>query len=169
MTAQNPTLGQDGQVFRFDSAESAYQLAVTMVQQASRALKLVSSDLEKGFYDREEFIEAVSRLARRHRLAEVRLLIRDVKPLVGQSHALLSLMDRLPSKISLRVMHPEYPNSSHSYLLVDSTGVVHRKDPAVYQGFACFNDAGRNRQLSEEFEAMWQRATPSPELRRLSL
>ncbi len=169
MTEPKQILGQDSQVHRFEAQEQAFELSLALIQQAQRSACLFSRDLDKGFYDREAMVDALSRLARRNRFTEVQILITDPKPLIGQSHALLTLAERLPSKVILRVMHPDYPNPNSSFMLVDDTGLMFRKDSSVYQGFVCFNDPGRCKQFDHDFRAIWQRATQSPELRRLSL
>jgi hypothetical protein len=137
--------------------------------QAGQRLWLYDRALHHDLYDRMRLREILSALARRHRLADIRLLIHDDKPLVKRRHQLVELMRRLPSKIELRLANPNYPNAEEPFLIADREGLVYRHRFDSPKGFAKLSDPGRVKRLQEEFQRMWDGARSSREMRQLPL
>ena len=162
-------LGEDSATWRFSNEEQMVSLMDSVVGQAGQRLWLYDRFLDHDLYDRHRFRELISRLARGHRLSEVRLLIHDDKPLVKRRHQLVELMRRLPSRIELRLVNDDYPVEDQPFLLADRAGVVYRHDFYKPEGFAKFADGGRVKLLSESFQRMWDAGRSSLELRELPL
>lgn len=162
-------LGTDSQSWLFSQERELMALLDSLVGQAGQRLWLYDRLLEHTLYDRYRFRELISVLARRHRLSEVRLLIHDDRPLVKKRHQLVELMRRLPSRIELRLVNPDYPTEDQPFVLVDRQGVLYRHDFGKPDGFARFDGAGRVKLLEEAFQRMWDAGRPSLELRELPL
>ncbi len=162
-------LGQDREAWLFDSDDGLRDLTDSVCGQARQRIWLYDRLLEHGLYDRFRLREIISGLARSHRLAEVRLLVHDDKPLVQRRHQLVELMRRLPSKIELRLVNPDYPNQQHPFLLADRDGLVMRHRFEAPDGLARFAAPGHVKRLAEDYQRMWDTATPSLELRELPL
>lgn len=162
-------LGQDQEAWLFDSDDALRGLTDSVCGQARQRLWLYDRLLEHGLYDRLRLREIVSALARRHRLSDVRLLIHDDKPLVQRRHQLVELMRRLSSKIELRLVNPDYPNQEQPFLLADREALVMRHRFESPAGVARFAEPGHVKRLTEDFQRMWDTATPSLELRELPL
>ncbi|MDX1597090.1 MAG: GNAT family N-acetyltransferase [Marinobacter sp.] len=162
-------LGKDRDSWLFKSETSLVSLLDSITGQASQRLWLYDRLLEHDLYDRTQFRELLSALARRHRLSEVRLLIHDDKPLVKRRHQIVELMKRLPSRIELRLVNDDYPVEERPFLLADREGVVYRHSFNSPEGFANFADGGRVKLLGEAFQRMWDTSRSSLELRELPL
>ncbi|MDX1633013.1 MAG: GNAT family N-acetyltransferase [Marinobacter sp.] len=162
-------LGQDRDAWLFDSDSDLRDLMDSVCGQARQRLWLYDRLLEHGHYDRFRLREIISGLARRHRLSEVRLLIHDDKPLVQRRHQLVELMRRLPSKIELRLVNPDYPNQEQPFLLADRDALVMRHRFESPAGVARFAEPGHVKRMAEDFQRMWDTASPSLELRELPL
>ncbi|RBW49851.1 GNAT family N-acetyltransferase [Marinobacter sp. F3R11] len=162
-------LGTDTQPWLFDTESSMTDLMDSIAGQAGQRLWLYDRLLDHDRYDRLRFRELVSSLARRHRLSEVRLLIHDDQPLVKRRHQLVELMRRLPSRIELRLVNPDYPHEDQPFIIADREGVLYRHDFTGPSGFAAFADSGRVRLLAENFQRMWDSGRQSLELRELPL
>lgn len=170
LTQKQPLiLRQDDSVWHFNSIRPWHDLLHTMAVQTSQRLWLYDQTLEHTLYNTALLSDALSSLARRHRLSEVRLLIHHDKPLVERRHAIADLVRRLPSKISLRLVNPDYPHEHAAFLLADQCGVMHRQHMDELEGFARFAAEGLARQFGEKFQRMWESSKPSAELRDLSM
>lgn len=162
-------LGADTQSWLFHRERQCTALLDSLVAQARQRLWLYDRTLGHDLYDRGRLRELVSELARHHRHSEVRLLIHDDKPLVKRRHALVQLMARLPSHVSLRLVNPARPCEDRPFVLVDRDGVLVRHGFDDASGFAGFADSARVRLLEETFRQMWEPGRASAELRRLPL
>lgn len=162
-------LGKDPESWLFESENNLVSLLDSITGQATQRLWLYDRLLEHDLYDRHQFRELLSALARRHRLSEVRLLIHDDKPLVKRRHQIVELMRRLPSRVELRLVNDDYPVEERPFMLADREGVVYRHSFNNPEGFANFADSGRVKLLGEAFQRMWDVSRSSLELRELPL
>ncbi|EAZ98842.1 GNAT family N-acetyltransferase [Marinobacter sp. ELB17] len=162
-------LGDDSRSWLFERPQQLVELMHSLAGQARQRLWLYDNTLDFDLYDQPRFCELVSRMARRHRLSDVRLLIQDDKALTQRRHGLVELMRRLPSRIELRLLSDATPPEKEPFLLADRQGVLYRHEFGGSQGFANFSDGGRVKSLEERFLQMWNASQRSMELRVLSL
>ncbi|TBW59140.1 GNAT family N-acetyltransferase [Marinobacter halodurans] len=166
----NPTiLGRDDSTWHFAQEGEYHNLLDTVAGQASQRIWLYDRLLEHDLYDRQRLRDIFSEMARRHRVCEIRLLVHDDKPLVQRRHQLVQLMKRLPSKIELRLVNPDYPSEEQAFLLADRDALAYRHRFDSLEGWARFADSGRVKLQAEAFQRMWDTARPSLELRELPL
>lgn len=163
------SLGSDESTHLFSSPEELKTLTSSMVSQASHKVRILSHHLNREIYDYEPIREALSKLARTNARSLIELLIVDEHSVVVSTPRLLELARRLPSSIQLKVINKAYPYDESAMVLVDRCGVIYQKEHSIYEGFANFNSAGRNKQLSEIFDQLWNHAQESQELRQLRL
>lgn len=162
-------LGQDEDTELFSSPEALKQLTASMLSQAGNKVRILSHHLNREIYDHGPIREALSKLARANARSTIELLIVDEHAVVVSSPRLLELARRLPSSIHLKVINNAYPYDESAMVLVDRCGVIFQKENTIYEGFANFNSASRNKQLSETFDHLWSHAVESQELRQLRL
>ncbi|MEX2474816.1 GNAT family N-acetyltransferase [Marinobacter sp.] len=162
-------LGEDQKSWAFSSEHLMITLLDSLAGQATQRLWLYDRLLEHSLYDRHQFREIVSAVARRHPLSDIRILIHDDKPLIKRRHRIIELMKRLPSRIELRLANEDYPLTDQPFVLADREGVLYRHDFYTPEGFASFSDGGRVRLLGETFHRMWDTGQRSLELRELPL
>jgi hypothetical protein len=162
-------LGEDENTHLFSSPDALKQLTSSMIGQATNKVRILSHHLNREIYDYEPIRDALSKLARSHARSIIELLIVDEHSVVVSTPRLLELARRLPSSIHLKVINKAYPYDESAMVLVDRCGVIYQKENSIHEGFANFNSAGRNKQLSEVFDHLWRHASESQDLRQLRL
>lgn len=137
---------------------------------ATRSIDIFSYQLARGLYEDKELLDAVSQLARRGAQARVRILVRDARSLQGNDHSLLTLVQRLPSRMELRVYAEGSPETQMGFFCVDAANLVHFLDEANLSGYARREARAEARQLLGEFDHLWLYGSRTDvNLRRLSL
>lgn len=159
-------LGEDGGRF---AAHDHAAVALDLARQCSRQLRLYSPDLDHALFDSDAFSTALSELARNHRQSEVRMLIRDSRPLVERGHRLVELARRLSSSVRIRIVDERADDLSESYLVADLRGVLCFDNREPESGWADYNNQPLAESFRDRFDQLWERADESPELRALHL
>lgn len=162
-------LGQDARTWHYHDERDCLDLMDSVAGQANQRIWLYDRLLEHDLYDRQRLRDIFSKMARRHRLCEIRLLVHDDKPLVQRRHKLVELMRRLPSKIELRLVNADYPCEEQPFLIADRQAIHYRHRFDGLEGWAKFADSGRVKLHAESFQRMWDAARPSLELRELPI
>jgi hypothetical protein len=157
------------QLLLLDGVTDFQEQSLKLVAQTRRNIAILSHDLDEPVYGSDEFVEAVSELARSSRYAEIQILVRNTKPLVETGHKLARLSQRLSSKIILRKLVIEPDDKDMGFMLCDSTGLLYKNDDAVYKGFANFDAAVEIKHLREVFNYVWQYGEPELELQVLNI
>lgn len=149
-----------------ESLSQAQEIALQIVTQARRRLWLYSRDLDPHLYGTSAMLEALKRFAIESRGGELRILLQDPTSPLRNTHPLIPLAQRLSSSIVIRVPEVEqdrqYPAA---FLLDDRGGYLMRPIGSRYEGTANLYAPGRQRQLREYFDQVWERSLPDPELR----
>ena len=100
----------------------------------------------------------------------VLIIIQDTLAVRSQPHLLIDLTQRLPSAFLLRTPVEaddlQYPSA---YIINDRDGYLFRQQSSNYLGVWSPSMPSRNRQLTEEFERLWQRCRACTEFRALGL
>jgi predicted GNAT family N-acyltransferase len=153
-----------------ESLEQARGLTVQLIAQARRRLWLYTRDLDALLYGTPDALAAIKAFALRSRESQIRVLLHDPRLPVHEGHGLIALSHRLPSRIDMRVIGEE-PDTQYAgaFLAEDSGGYLFRPVGSRFEGTADLHGPGRQRQLRDYFEQVWERALPSPELRPVSL
>lgn len=153
-----------------ESMEQARALSLRLIGQARRRLWLYTRDLDALLYGTADALQAIKAFALRNRETQVRVLLHDPTLPVREGHGLIALAHRLPSRVEMRVIGEE-PDTQYAgaFLAEDSGGYLFRPVGSRFEGSADLHGPGRQRQLRDYFEQVWERAVPSPELRPLGL
>lgn len=124
--------------------------------EASRTLDIFSHQLVRSLYTDDELVSAMSNLARRGPQSKIRILVRDPRPLYGGNHPLVSLAQRLPSHVLLRVYIEGAADDQMGFFCADSAHLVHFLDEPNLSGYARRNGKAESRHLLAEFQHVWQ-------------
>lgn len=162
-------LGIDELEFALQTREQVCITAQALATQARRELLLYTEDIEPAIFDRQPFLDAVSRLAREHQNARVRVLVENSRRTVQQGHRLIELSRSLSSQIRFRRPPPQYQNYGKTFLLCDGTGYFYRPLASRYEGTANFNNPGQTVSLKKYFMEVWEQSQADEEMRRLHL
>ncbi len=162
-------LGETDQELSIETREENRAVALNLVSQTRQHLVIASRDLDPLIYSNQDFIDALSALARRTRQTQIQILIRDSMAIVRDGHRLIPLSQRLSSSIHIRRIHRDYGRFNEAFLIADRTGVLHRPKADLYEGKVCFKAPLKARELLDTFHTIWEISAPDPELRRLGL
>lgn len=169
LNLDNHILGVTDEKIAIASSEDHRSAAQALAQQAQRHIAIISRELDPPAYDTPEFVEAVKQLVLSNRYTHLRAMVFDPLTIVKHGHRLHKLMLNLTSFIEFRVPGPEFSAFDESLLVADDTGYILRTSAERYEGFINFNDRRSARILMKQFEEMWARAKPDPNLKRLHL
>ena len=100
--------------------------------------------------------------------AVAQVLIHDSARVVNRGHRIIELARRMPSKIKIRKVMSEYADEDRSWVIADdSTWILpdHREHAGVASSY---NPVDAER-LRQDFDRIWERSLPDPELRALKL
>ncbi len=145
------------------------ELAVTLCQDASRYIDILSPRLDHEVFDNSALTDVLSALARASRQTRIRILISDSRPLVARGHRLLELARRLPSSVFFQKLaeHPDWNGTT--LVLRDLNGVLFKPGGSEHDGFYEPDSRASVQHHKELFEELWRLGSPDIELRSLSL
>jgi predicted GNAT family N-acyltransferase len=153
----------------FDSEADARDAVLLVLERARRAAAISSADLDRAMFGNDRVLQLISDFARRSRHVHVRILIEDAKSIADESHPLLELARRLPSKVEIRRQSDDRTPSRGSFVVVDGAAVWIQPDRAQYVGWYNMHDRVEARRLTDEFAEAFDRSLDDPELRLLNL
>lgn len=162
--------GKTAETNAIETLAQTAEACLQIIRQARRKLVLLTPDLEAGLYGQKAILEAFKAFATGNRDNLAQIILLNPVAVNGQGHGLVELAQKLPSKFVFRqpveVEDMQYPSA---FIANDRDGYLFRLDNNRYQGRWSQSAPARNRQLSEEFDRIWQRSLPSGEFRVLSL
>jgi len=154
----------------FDGLHPLLDALRSLVLLARRELVIYTRDLEPAVYANPLIVEAFKDFAIAGRGGVARFVIQDPGTAQRTPHPLLALAQRLPSCFVFRTPvdaeERQYPSV---FVANDNDGYLFRLLGSRYEGDWSPALPGRNRQLVEHFNRVWERARPCTELRALGL
>ncbi len=162
-------IGEDSGDIEVARAAEIRQLVLAMARQATRRIYITSHELDPAIYDHNDLVDAVSAMVRNHRNAEVCILIRESNATAQYSHRLVTLAQRLSSRIHIHNPDEMHAKFNTAVFIADDRAYLRRPLGDRYEGIANFNAPMQVRELADDFNEMWQRSTPDPQLRRLHI
>lgn len=162
-------LGQSDSELNLDNREDNRLATQEMLRQARLRIDIVSRDLDPAIYDQPELIETLKNMILENRRARVRIIVFDSQILAQRGHQLLKLAGDLSSFIEIRQGSTQHDQYSEAMLVADECGYIHRLLWNRYEANVNFNGRQHCKSLLNTFENMWNQASQSVHLRRLSL
>lgn len=150
-----------------DGATAFSSAAIQLVKGTQKKLAIFSDKLEPAYLADKTFITSVSHLILNHPHAEIRILLRNTDVLRGNSHPLLLLKGRLSSAISIRKLHPESSCEHNDFLLGDQRRILYQQEERRPVGYMHIHAPLEGRELSSDFNSLWEHGIADPQLRRL--
>lgn len=162
-------LGETDQLIEVNLREDLRQLILSMSQQARHRILIFSHDLDHTLFDTDELYEAIKTLAIASHRTHIHIIVQDAKPMTQKGHRLLNLARRITSHIKIKVTAKEHEDILESFIIFDDRAYIVRNNPERFEAYGNFYEPLKTRQLSEEFEELWNRSIIDSSLRRLSL
>ncbi len=145
--------------------------ATLAVLKASRhRVCVLSRDLDPNLLSNEAALAEFRRVAVSGRGAEIRLIVQDPVAAMRTAGQLVALAQRSPATIAIRTPTEEIDlNHASAYLLNDSGGYLYRPLASRFEASTHLHAGGRNRQLQESFDKVWERSEVPVELRTMRI
>ena len=160
----------EGRVIRLDDVDDVRYHLTQLCKITSRHINILSSHLDPTVFADDNFVNALSAMARKSRNSLIRILLRDSKRLHGLRHPLVDLSQRLSSKIEIRALTEEPQKPDCGYLVSDINRLVYFNNEETFQGFANYRGPAEVQHELEEFNNLWNRHSEvDPNLIRLSI
>lgn len=156
------------QEFALDSAELNRAAALLLARQAKYSLCIMSHYLDPEVFGTRDFGEALSRLARRARQNAVKILIRDNRRLVHQTHRLLDVIRQFSTYIEVRKTPRKFAGSDQEFVLADDGGALVSQPGGAYMATLYLHNPALTKSLREDFSGMWEHSESDPYVRQLS-
>jgi len=146
------------------------QQAVThLVSNARRRIYLLSDELEPDLYDQIDFIESCKQAVIRHHACHMNILIKRSEKLRQMEHRLLELIQRLPSRIELKICHDNDKSLAESWLVIDESSYYYQPRATGVAARLQTDSPRTAKDLCRRFEKIWDAASYDTSMRRLSL
>lgn len=156
-------------LYLLDSLSDYCEHADKLLSLGRRKVRIFSNHLEALLYDREELVDLLSALSRRHPQAQIEIMVRETRPLVEQGHRLVRLAQRIPSKFTIRKLGHQNDNDAMGFMMVDADKLLYKNDDTTFQGFANYEAAPEVKQLMDTWLRLWQSSQEDPQLRTQTL
>lgn len=148
--------------------EDNLEASIALVGQARRQVCLLSPALDPLLYGRAEFVSALREFLLTSTRARLRILVHDGQLPMRRGHPVVPVLRRFSSQAECRRVAEDFREQPDSMLLADGRLLVHRPDPAAYEGHVDV-DPQRARSAQARFDEVWEHSEPDRELRRLYL
>lgn len=159
------TLGQSDELLRVTTRDECRELALAITRQARKSLSIFTYDLDPPLLNTPSFLDAARDVLAADPRASIRILLFDVSNVAANGHRLLDLSRRQSSRVLIRKLSKPF---HHSFLVADEIGILDRRRAERYEATANFNNQGWASNLLHFFNGVWDRSSPSSELRTLS-
>lgn len=145
--------------------EEAAAARLTVLQQARRCVDIYLPILPRDQFATAEEQTELRRIATAGRGALVRILLHDPASAAANDHRLVALAQRLPTSVQIRVPVDEADLTYiSSYLLDDRDGYLFFPEADRPRGRVAGSDRAGKGELSQHFNAVWERAEPASTL-----
>ncbi|HEX7026589.1 MAG TPA: hypothetical protein VF268_05060 [Gammaproteobacteria bacterium] len=166
---ENHTLGETQHEFITGSSQELRLVTQHMADQAKRSVHIVSRHMDPELYNRQEFIQSLSRLARRSKYTQIQVLVQDSTPAVKDGHRLIQLAQQLSSYVKIKKLHDDYKDYLRAFMVIDAEGYVLREFSDRYEATIDFHAPRQAKELLKFFTEAWEISVADPQLRRLYL
>lgn len=129
---------------------------------------LLTRALDPAVFGDASLAETVKQFLLQHQRIRLRVLVAEPQRAVRAPHALLELGRVLSSRVEFRQFADDQPIPAQELLLIDDRSLLERDGPEALEA-RLSHDPLIARERQRRFDALWDQALPSMELRRQSL
>ncbi|HET7133930.1 MAG TPA: hypothetical protein VFJ95_16860 [Gammaproteobacteria bacterium] len=151
------------------SVEDVRAAVVETTGLATRALSILTHDLEPEIYDHDDFLNTLKRFILARSFARVRVLILDPARAILTSSRFVTMARRLNTYIEFRNVKPEYRTHPEAFLIADEQALVYRARAESWDGMSDTYEPAVARLYLNTFDTIWNACEIEPELRQLQL
>lgn len=162
-------LGVTSERIQIESRKLNQDAILKLLSSAQNQICIISRHLDPTVFSKQGLIENASDFIRRSKTASIRILVHDTDPMVKNNHRILTLSQRVSSKIEIRTICNDYSQFNQSYVVADTSGYIHNLKGDLYDAEVNFNDPDKSKELMENFKNIWEQSQQEAEVRRLCI
>jgi len=133
---------------------------------ATRALAILTPDLEPELYDQTDFLDALKRFILARGFARVRVLVTQPSRSLKTGNEFVAMADRLNSYIEFRHLKPEIATRDDAFFIADEKAIVYRTHWDAWDGMSDPCEPAVARYYLDSFDELWNACATEAELRR---
>ncbi len=149
--------------------EEVRSAVVEITGHASRALAILTPNLEPEIYDHEQFLEILKKFILARAFARVRVLITDPARAMKTGNQFVSMGRRLNSYIEFRNVKEEFRNHEEAFCIADRRALVYRADGKRWEGISDSDVPDVAAKYLEPFDELWHACETEPTVRQAHL
>jgi len=166
---KNFILGVTNECIQVDSRQHNQDAIIKLLSSAQNQVVIISRHLDATVFNNRTFIDQASEFIRRSKTSNIKILVHDTQPIVKNNHRILTISQRVSSKIEIRTICNDYAQFNQSYLVADSVGYIHNNKADLYDAEVNFSDSDKSKDLMEKFNSIWELSQQETEVRRLCI
>lgn len=140
-----------------------------LVKAAEHKLQIFTHLLRPEVYEDEEIIDEFKRIVLRHQSCQLHVCVQNHLHEQPDCPRFLELMRRIPSRIEIRLASAHHQELNTNYLLADGRHYVRIPVHWRQEGKLYLNDIEGVKELENEFNEIWDHASPHPRIKRLGI
>lgn len=166
MTQAATKSGKQGERRVLSSKDEIKAAIIDATSNASRALAILTPDLEPEIYDQTDFLDVLKRFILARSFARVRVLITQPSRSLTAGNQFVAMAHRLNSYIELRHLKPEIGERQDAFFIADEKAIVYRTHADSWDGMSDPCEPAVARYYLEAFDELWHACATEAELRR---
>lgn len=153
-------------LFLLDNKTDLQDHLVNMLQQGRKDVAIFSHSLDPTLFNDEALNSAISTIARSSPSSCIRIAIEEPQALVDANHKLLTLSQRLVSKIKIQKITVE-PQDPYQFMIVDQDKLWLQHSKDSFTGFANYDARPEVKRFISIFNDLWKNSESDARLRKL--
>jgi len=154
------------ELFLLDSKADLQQHLLKMLGAGRKDIAIFSHSLDADLFNNSQIAADISAIARSSRCASIRIVIENSQALIDNNHKLLTLAQRLVSKISIKKLIIT-PQDTYQFMIIDQDKLWLQHNKEDYAGFANYDARPEVKRFLILFNDLWKHSEEDPRLRSL--
>lgn len=150
-----------------DNRSIYHQISRVMLLHAKRTIDIYAFKLDPEIVNHKTVIQALKLLPQQSSSARIRILVQESRESISECAAFVEMARKYSSLVEFRKVVDLIESTPSSWMTVDQDKYITRTNSYSYHGKACHQDKSRVRDLTKQFEEIWEKSEPDPEMRRL--
>lgn len=160
----------DENLIQLEGEAAFLKHTLTIAEQSRRDVFILSDELDRAIFHNPDIVSALSSFVRQDRRCNIKILVKNVKPVVERTHGLLTLARRISSKITIKKLLLDPQDTANAYMIGDSRYLLYKHSDKEYLGFVNYAAGPESNKLLEEFMYLWeQHSIIDQELKQLTI
>ncbi|MGH1471232.1 MAG: hypothetical protein ACRBCS_08570 [Cellvibrionaceae bacterium] len=160
----------DKNLIQLEGEETFFKHTKKISSLTSRELCILTDELDRSIFNNQKIVDQLSAFVRQDRHSTIKILVKNIKPIIEHGHLLLTLSRKIPSKIIIKKLLFAPKDNAMAYMIGDKKYLLYKHSDNEYLGFVNYSAGPESQKLLEEFTYLWEsHSIADPELRQLTI